>query len=302
MKNIYFIFGLSTLIIGVLFVSMYIPIQEGASANTPIPSPPSDTVKTALNTIQNILNGKLVLDATDADYLSYIKNNACYLPPPANGTFVYQPLGGTTATTPGKGSSAPTKSQSFPVVVQNLFLKIQDMLSKSSFATDYPYNTYYQELVFYTAYINKLNININTVVSSKNENSNKKLMKILDNYKFIYSEKNNRTFNLHLDEVIFYLNILLAHAFDTGKYKSKIEADFICNFATINSTNVGILQKIVPPLINNLTTIGFMNIPASLEIISLSPLNSSFIAGSSFTGNAASKIVTPNSEITPVPI
>jgi len=108
-----------------------------------------------------------------------------------------------------------------------------------------------------------------------------------------------------LDEVIFYLNILLAHAFDTGKYKSKLEADFICNFATINSTNVGILQKIVPPLITNLTNIGYMNIPASLEMISLSPLNSSFIAGATFTGDQNSiqkAIVTPDSNVTSVPI
>jgi hypothetical protein len=263
MKNKQFILILVAILTICMAYSLFVPVKEGATANS------SDALNDALTKVEEILKGDLSLTPDDPVYLAYIKKNPCWIPGKGaqtvqGNTYNYVPLNGE------KGSNPSVDN--LPTVIKNLFLKIQNMLAfKSDNKDTYPYNTFYREIVLYTAYLINLNNYINTL--KKDGNSAKELVKILNKYEFEYAEQKGRKFSIKIDEAIFYLNILLTKAYNSGKFASDKEADFVCNFYPFNSDKIGYLQRIIPELTDKFIELGFTSIPSSLEVISLYPLD-----------------------------
>jgi len=301
MKKMYFIIALIIVIFITLFISSQ--IQEGATiisttsspkpkgatiiSTTSSPKPKEATIISTtsspkpkditenLNIVQSILNGTLIIDpSTDKNYLDAINKYNCFIPPGATPlTPKYKPF----------SEKKPKNTYTFneSVTANDVITKkvglfpsiVVNMLPMSSFDTSYPHMDLMEPLVFYSAYIVKLHYNIDIITSSGNANVIDSLLQILRSTNFIYDD-GKKQYSIQLDEMILYVNSLLAHAFFTGKYKSKTEADFLCNFNTTNTLIDGLLQKIVPLLLNNFSTIGYTNIPISLSLIEVAPLNS----------------------------
>ena len=214
------------------------------------------------------MNGQFIINPnTDPDYLSAIKiGQKCFLPT-GKVPFDYIPF---SPINPKSTTSKP-KSPSFSECVSaekvGLIPRITNLLVNNS----YPDLVMYP-LVFYTAYIAKLQKNISAIVKSRDENAVKSLLKILKSTNFVYND-GKQQFSIQLDELILYVSTLLGNAFNTGKYAKELHLDFLCNFSISNNERIGILQKTIPLLLEDFTKIGFSNVPASLSVIEASPLN-----------------------------
>lgn len=277
MKKIHFIIGLTIIIVISLIVSSQ--IQEGAKVISTTTVPQSSAVTSeSIKIVESILKGSLIIDPiSDKNYKEAITKYKCYLPP--GGTPLtpnYTPFSGNkpkfTYTFNESATAIDTTTKKIGLIPHI----VTNMLNMSSFDPSYPYQGAMEPLVFYTAYLVNLQKNISIIAKSKDTNAITLLKKTLESNTFTYDD-GKKQYALQLDELILYINSLLGNAFNTGKYKSKLEADFLCNFNTTNTTSVGIIQKVVPLLFEDFETIGFSNIPPSLAVIEVAPLNGSDI-------------------------
>jgi len=311
MKKKHFIIGLIIIIVISLIVSLQIQVQEGNKGKAPAPAPPKAAapappappkaadkkddgkkddgkkdddnkpppvnpvvVAESLKIVESIMNGKFTIDPiTDADYLGAVKTYKCFIPPgTAALTPDYSPFSGNkpkNTYTLSESVSANDKTTKKFGLIPSIVI---NMLPTNSFSEIYPYQPVMEPLVFYTAYIVKLQTHISAIVKSKDKNAQDSLLKVLQLTNFIYDD-GKKQFSIQLDQLILYINSLLGNAFNTGKYKSKIEADFLCNYNTTSVAATGILQKSIPLLLADFSIIGFSTVPASMSVIEASPLN-----------------------------
>ena len=290
MKKKHFILGLIIIIVISLIISLRIQVQEGASvSSTPPPAkpnavarvsstpPPANPITIAenLKNVESIMSGKFVIDPmTDLDYLGAIKTYKCYIPPgTAALTSDYIPFSGikpkntyTFSESVSANDKTIKKIGLIPSIVINMLPK------NSNDKQNYPFLPVMEPLVFYTAYIVKLQRNISAIVNSSDQNAKDSLLKVLQLTNFIYDD-GKKQLSIQLDELILYVNTLLGNAFNSGKYNSKDQVDFLCNYNTTSVAATGILQNSIPILLGDLAKIGFSNVPASLSVIEASPLN-----------------------------
>jgi len=277
MKKTHFIIGLIIIIVFSLIVSSQ--IQEGATVISTTTVPQSSAVTSeSIKIVETIMNGTLMIDPiSDKNYKEAITKYKCFIPP--GGTPLtpdYTPFSGNKPKFTYTFNESATANDTTTKKIGLIPHIVTNMLNMSSFDPAYPYQGAMEPLVFYTAYLVNLQKNISIIAKSKDTNAITLLKQLLDSNTFIYDD-GKKQYALELDELILYVDSLLGNAFNTGKYKSKLEADFLCNFNTTNTTSVGIMQKVVPLLFEDFETIGFSNVPPSLAAIEVAPLNGSDI-------------------------
>jgi hypothetical protein len=269
MKKKYFILLLITVIFITLIISLQIQVQEGNKGKAPAsvsnnttpkagaPVPPL-TIAENLKIVESILSGEFkIIPKTDTDYLGAIKTYKCYIPPGK------EPL--TPDYTPDYPAIRYTFSESATAIDGLIPVMVKEFLPTTSKVDKKKVS---DPLVFYTAYIVKLQKNISAIVKSTDQNAKNSLLQKLQSSNFIYDD-GIKKHSILLDKLILYVNMLLGSAFDSGQFNTKKQADFLCNYNTTNNTSTGILQKTIPPLLEDFIKIGFSSAPASLSVIAL---------------------------------
>ena len=290
MKKKHFIIGLIIIIVISLIVSLQIQVKEGNKGKGPAPAPPKGpapaapapapaapapaapkvsppkvspsvtpiTIAQNLKNVESILNGQLTIDPkTDTDYLDALKTHKCNLilagKPLLNTDYI--PLSGINPKNTYTFSDCTVANDVANGKI-GLIPLTYSLLDMHSGEKNYPIDNLTIPLVFYAAYLVKLQKNISPIAKASDQEKNS-LVEKLNNINFVNSNDGKKDSTVSLDEVISEVHEVLSKAFNTGKINTADQANFLCNFATINTTNTGIIQKITPLLVCDFKKIGY---------------------------------------------
>jgi hypothetical protein len=266
MKNAKYIFFLICVILISLFFSWKTLTQEG---NSPA-APPANNLS-SLEIVTQILNSTspqlIVNPITDNDYKSYCTKNI-FLPPGKTAKVSYTPFSTikskrsysfSDAITLYKDSTPPSKIDDNQGIMTLAYVYYGQLSPGAD-----TYMTFiYEPLIYYAAYLTKLQIHIAKLNSPADIAAVKD---ILDKYTVTYNDGVS-TVTYGFDEAIYNTNVALTLIQNRGLYNKDTFSDFYCNFNT-NPASLGIVQLASTELFNTLTKMKYNTVIPYAQLLS----------------------------------